>query len=418
MKWGQKQISTAVIKSGAAYSKVTLAKYTKEELLARAKANKWVMQSDNKSFRPEIIKDRTVARGTNPDGSACGGMDWVPEEYWTCAVVPTGDDVADQERCQEIGEWTESPTEGDWVEQPPCDPETPTECDLWGTNCPGDEEDPGDGCTDCEQPEENNSDTIPPNPCDSLVINNNEAKNLLDGKYQNYQEEDDQFSILLDAFGDAAEHSPIERSVSIKFRTTLPNDGMASTPPTYDLGTTDIQLGGENSVTTITQTNEPDWTIIGGIHSHPNNTRAAPSVADLYHFYNANQGNPNYQYQFIFSYDGSRYVYTITDRQAFSNFINGHPQSQYVGANDSWNVSTPLGADFDKTMVYLMKEKGLSENNAYELALAYSLSQNNIGVTLSKRDANGDFKGIHVNKDAAQNKKKYNKVTPTTNCNL
>lgn len=226
------------------------------------------------------------------------------------------------------------------------------------------------------------------------------------------------FRTLINAFADAAELLTVEKSVSIKFMTALPDDGMASTPPTYDLGTTDIQTGDENSVSTITQTSEPNWTIIAGIHSHPNNSYTAPSVKDLYSFYRANQANPDYQYQFVFAYDGSRYVYTITDRQTFSAFMNSHPQSQYLDADNSWNINTSLGNDFNKTIEYLMDKQGLSRNSAYELALAYSLSQNNIGVTLSKRDANGNFKGIHVNKDASQNKKKYNKVTQTTDCNL
>jgi hypothetical protein len=32
---------------------------------------------------------------------------WVPEMMWVCAVVPTGDDLADAEKCQEIGHWVE-----------------------------------------------------------------------------------------------------------------------------------------------------------------------------------------------------------------------------------------------------------------------------------------------------------------------
>lgn len=39
---------------------------------------------------------------------------WVPQRIWVCVVVPSGDDLADQERCQETGYWVDSETQGNW----------------------------------------------------------------------------------------------------------------------------------------------------------------------------------------------------------------------------------------------------------------------------------------------------------------
>ena len=352
---------------------------------------------------------RSADRGTTMSATTqiCH-YEWIPIMVTVCVIVT--DDPGDTGVCEEYesgnGTWEEVCEEG------PPDPSEPPPCEEWdyccqyGIGCGTDDPDPNDPDPDAD-----------PDPCDILATNNNVASNLLNGKYLDHQE-DDMFSVFINAFADGAELLNIERSVSIKLKTTLPDDGMASTPAIYELGTTDIHTGDANSVTTETQTSDPGWTIIAGIHSHQNGARTAPSIRDLYSFYSANQANPDYQYQFVFAYDGSRYVYTITDKQAFNAFMSSHPQSQYMDADNSWNNTTSLGREFNKTMDYLVNKQGMSRDSAYELALAYSLSQNNIGVTLSKRDANGNFKGIHVNKDATQDKKKYNKVTPTNDCNL
>lgn len=184
MKWNQKQVSTAVIKSGIAQAKVTLERYSKEELQARAKANNWVMQSNNKSLRPEVAKDRTAARGTNPDGSACGGSDFVPNQLWVCAVVPTGDDVADDEHCQEIGHNVDNPDgSGEWVDQPLCE-ETPplTDCELYGIGCEEDPDPEDDGCTNC-YPQQNNNDSIYNEVTDTCI--NNMVEEAMNDSLQN-----------------------------------------------------------------------------------------------------------------------------------------------------------------------------------------------------------------------------------------
>lgn len=156
MKWSQKQVSTAIVKSGVAYAKATLDRYSKEALQIRMKKDNLVMLNDGKSLRRAVPEGQTMPRGTNPDGSACGGSDFVPNQLWVCAVVPTGDDVAEQEHCDEIGHNVDNPDgSGEWVDQPPCE-ETPppTDCELYGIGCGGEEPDPGDGdgCMCNEQP--------------------------------------------------------------------------------------------------------------------------------------------------------------------------------------------------------------------------------------------------------------------------
>ncbi|MFT4093094.1 MAG: hypothetical protein QM640_05590 [Niabella sp.] len=261
-------------------------------------------------------------------------------------------------------------------------------------------------------------------PCAQAATNNATAKNLLNGQYKDQLAGNDLYAAELSAFAEAAKlpQNTVEKSISIKLKTSY-TDGMASTQPTYQLGTTSINTGTATIVETTTQVSESGWTVIAGIHTHPVNSFTAPSVKDLYSLYNANTANPDYQYQFVFAADGSRYVYTITDATAFTAFITSHPEGQYVDADNAWNKNTQLGTDYQSAYTYLLDQYGSNPTNAqqsaaYETALAYSLSQNNTGVSLSKMDSNGEFKSIFVNKDADQNKKKYNKVTVTNDCNL
>ncbi|MBN8673130.1 MAG: hypothetical protein J0L56_03285 [Chitinophagales bacterium] len=75
--------------------------------------------------------------------SSCPPPVWVPHLVWVCVIAPSGDDLADAERCQEQGHWEEN---GGYYEYPPCEGEDPPPtdeelCQWYGINC--DEEEGG-----------------------------------------------------------------------------------------------------------------------------------------------------------------------------------------------------------------------------------------------------------------------------------
>ncbi len=78
--------------------------------------------------------------------SSCPPPVWVPHLVWVCVIAPSGDDLADAERCQEQGHWEEN---GGYYEYPPCEEEDPPTdeelCQWYGINCDPGEGDPGQG---------------------------------------------------------------------------------------------------------------------------------------------------------------------------------------------------------------------------------------------------------------------------------
>lgn len=88
------------------------------------------------------------------------GVEWVPKWVLVCAVVPTGDVVDDQRRCEEQGTWVD---QGGWenvcydVEDDdngdPCAGLTYEECicQVYGLDCDGDDDGGGDGSDECNQ---------------------------------------------------------------------------------------------------------------------------------------------------------------------------------------------------------------------------------------------------------------------------
>lgn len=226
------------------------------------------------------------------------------------------------------------------------------------------------------------------------------------------------FTTTIDAFHDLAKipGNNVERSMSLKVKIYFPT--AESVIPTIELGTTPIQTGTANHVTTISQVSEAFWTVVGGIHTHIGTAYTAPSARDIYGFYNSYKDNPDYRNQFVFAADGSRYVMTITNPAALDSFMAKHAESAFVDSTNSWNKTTALGLEFYDTIDYLRKNQGNSSNEAYEKAFAYIISRYDIGIILSKADTNGRFTGIFVNRDPVQDQEKFNKVTVSDSCNL
>lgn len=112
---------------------------------------------------------------TNDDPNSCLQCErWVPKKVWACVIIPSGDDLADEEACRENGSWVDSQTEGTCESIPNCpdgdgpDPftqclnegNTPEECmcQLYQLEC-GDDDWDGDGDEidySCYNTQENN----------------------------------------------------------------------------------------------------------------------------------------------------------------------------------------------------------------------------------------------------------------------
>jgi hypothetical protein len=61
---------------------------------------------------------------------------------------------------------------------------------------------------------------------------------------------------------------------------------------------------------------------------------------------------------------------------------------------------------------------GKSDDEAFEIALAFVLQNHNIGITLNKMDSNGNFTPIFVNSYIELSDPTKTIYTKTTNCNL
>ena len=257
--------------------------------------------------------------------------------------------------------------------------------------------------------------TIKYDPCAQARLNDSLAKDILSGWFLNQTAADTtSFKMTLNAFHSLAKMpgDTFERAIAVQAQILYPGNGAL---PDVDVKTTQINTGSATSV--AMPQSDAGWVRIAGIHSHTSTAYTAPSARDIYSFYNANKDNPNYRYQFVFAADGSRYVMTITDPVKFRTFIDNHPESAFVDADNEWDKATPLGTEYEATIRYL-KKQGLTKNDVYEKAFAYTISSNDMGISLSKADSNGNYKGVFVNKDAVQDKTGYNKVTSTNDCNL
>jgi len=118
--------------------------------------------------------------------------DWVPVPHmvWVCVVVPTGDDLADEETCQENGQWVEQGTDWEWQctieENDPYEdlnecinngmPEEDCVCMVFNMGC--DIDDPGEGGGEGDPTDPENDLALPcENPVDHSGMDTIETNN-------------------------------------------------------------------------------------------------------------------------------------------------------------------------------------------------------------------------------------------------
>ncbi|MCX8522305.1 hypothetical protein OF897_00015 [Chryseobacterium formosus] len=234
------------------------------------------------------------------------------------------------------------------------------------------------------------------NPCEKIVAENNKAKEFL------------------------AKPKASGRLAEVKV-----NISTNSNEKSFSLG---VDSNGNEQVTPIFEdfsgthvsivAQSPNFKVKAGVHTHPNVEFAGPSAADVYTFIEANKINNDFDHYFTIAYEGSEYVYTITDQYLFDKFKEKYPPNTYLDSDTKiWDAGEKIGITFYEVFRSFRKQ-GKSKNEAYELAMAFVLKKYNSGIGLSKKDANGDFKPIFVEELKDPNNPKKSIYNKTDNCNL
>ncbi|WP_346983205.1 hypothetical protein [Chryseobacterium sp. POE27] len=146
--------------------------------------------------------------------------------------------------------------------------------------------------------------------------------------------------------------------------------------------------------------NNPFAYPIADMHNHPQNT--APSAGDVYSmmFYH-NQYN-TFNTRYVVLSNGTVYALTITNADAFANFLSNYPPSQQPG----YAPNFPTALNYEYTDIYTYY------NGTQEMALAFILDKYNAGIALTKMDASGNFKKLGTR----ENTNGDNKVYSEDNC--
>lgn len=163
---------------------------------------------------------------------------------------------------------------------------------------------------------------------------------------------------------------------------------------------------------------ETGFTVHGSFHTHPTlKAYECFSPADFYKFNENNQSNANFSTMFTLGASGGVYNVAITDPVKFNNFTNNYAKGIYLDVEGHWKEKSIVRIDSDKVEREFIKQ-GQTEDEAFALAQAFVLKKYDLGISISKKDSNGDFKPIFVNevKDPLDPTKVNYEQTET--CNL
>ncbi len=134
------------------------------------------------------------------------------------------------------------------------------------------------------------------------------------------------------------------------------------------------------------------------LHIHGINSMNAHSAGDVFRTIQQRITNgPRFEGNIVVAANGNEYALTITNFEQAVAFLATSPQNQ---DNDKWKGGSDIGRAFKDAFDYHeAKYKGeLNKRNlAYEMAMAAVLKEFNVGVTLNKKDASGNFEPLIVN---------------------
>lgn len=176
----------------------------------------------------------------------------------------------------------------------------------------------------------------------------------------------------------------------------------SGSPPTY-LANDEPTPGEAMSVSTPTLscTTSGGMYSLAKLHSHPKSASpntfnfSPPSAGDVYSLAAANGRCTRMVDSYTVAYNGDEYVLHVTNPATTAAFLAANPRETNVDRTGGFNPTSPIGKDFAKAELNF-RNQGYSVNDADGMATAYVLSSNNAGITLLKKDSDGQFKQLTV----------------------
>lgn len=156
-----------------------------------------------------------------------------------------------------------------------------------------------------------------------------------------------------------------------------------------------VQTGTDTSITIPTTIPYLHW-LVSWLHTHPPKGYSAHSPSDVYKLIEERLANNHCVGSFVAGADGGQYALTVTDVTAAFAFES--TKSQNLDGRD-WKKASLIRQTYDSINKYFLdvyRGNVNQDNLAYEMAMGAVLTQYHLGVTLNKKDANGNFKPIVV----------------------
>jgi hypothetical protein len=225
----------------------------------------------------------------------------------------------------------------------------------------------------------------PQDPCErkkhtAQIVNNIYSKANIDAK----------LATIAVSSSDVEKGFPIYQDILIS--PSNPND--TSFKSSFSPG--EVSVGTKDSIEIIYFFNKNTKIDVGTLHTHPQSGYSAQSALDIYEFIKNASANPHWQCNFVAAANGSQYAVTINDMALATDFLTTRLNNLDT-ITKSWKEGTDIEKAFEKARRYYRKKfknNSNQENLAYEMAMAAVLD--NSGVTLNKKDTDGDFKPLVI----------------------
>ncbi|MDY0090830.1 MAG: hypothetical protein RBR78_10765 [Flavobacteriaceae bacterium] len=182
--------------------------------------------------------------------------------------------------------------------------------------------------------------------------------------------------------------------------------------------TTSEIITGTTTTSVVLPVTAANYNVTGNVHTHPVDGFDSFSPMDFYGFHTSHTANSNFSTMFVLGANGEVYSLTITDPVKFTNFAGLFPVADHFDpVTQGWKVGSPIEKAFMDALRNF-RDKGKSWDEAYALANAYVLRKYNAGMSISKKDSNGDFKTLFVEEKKDPNDDTKTIYEQTSTCNL
>lgn len=139
---------------------------------------------------------------------------------------------------------------------------------------------------------------------------------------------------------------------------------------------------------------------LASAHSHPDHGAPPPSVKDLYLTLKNAKDFITFQSSFVFSFNGTKYAFVITDRDKAMAFLAAYPFLNNTNNEGRiFNDKSTVGKDFLEILENYMTGRlpsysGNSQTDGLESAYAEILNKYDMGISIAKTDTNGQLKPL------------------------